>query len=154
MGVEILAGLIVLVGIAGTVIPVLPGVLLVGATVGVWSVANDAWWLLGIAMVLTSVALALKVLLPARAAQDQASTAALAVGSVLAIFGFFIVPVVGLPVGFIAGVFLAEAIRLQHLGAAWTATVATLKSIGVSMVVEFGAASMMAIAWVAAVVVR
>ena len=61
---------------------------------------------------------------------------------------------VGLPVGFVAGVLVTEAIRLQQLASAWTATVATLKSIGVSMIVEFGAASAMAIAWVSAVVVR
>ena len=154
MGGEVLAALIILVGIAGTVIPVLPGVMLVGATVGMWAVVNDAWWLLGIAIVLTSVALVAKFVLPARATRDQASTAALAVGAVLAIAGFFIVPVVGLPVGFVAGVFLTEAIRLKELASAWRATLATLKSIGVSMIVEFGAASMMAIAWVTAVVVR
>ncbi len=151
---EILAGLVILVGIAGTVIPLLPGVMLVGATVGIWAIANDAWWLLGIAILFTGVALLAKFLLPARAVQDQASIAALAVGSVLAVVGFFMIPVIGLPVGFVAGVFLAEAIRLQQLASAWTATVATLKSIGVSMIVEFGAASAMAIAWGAAVTIR
>jgi uncharacterized protein YqgC (DUF456 family) len=151
---EILAGLVILVGIAGTVIPLLPGVLLVGATVGIWAVANNVWWLLGVAVLLSGIALAAKFVLPIRAAQDKGSTAALAVGSVLAIVGFFVIPVIGLIVGFVAGVFLTEIARLQQLASAWAATVATLKSIGVSMIVEFSSAFAMAIAWTTAVVVR
>ena len=64
MGGEILAAVLILIGIAGTVVPILPGVLLVGATVGVWAVANESWWLLVIVVLLTGIALALKFICP------------------------------------------------------------------------------------------
>ncbi|MDA9913002.1 DUF456 domain-containing protein [Candidatus Nanopelagicales bacterium] len=152
MGLDILAGLAILLGVAGTIVPLVPGVALVGAIVGIWAYANGVWWLLALAVVLTSLALAAKYVLPARAARDEASIVALAVGAVLAIVGFFVIPVVGFVVGFIGGVFVTELIRLRDLSTAWGATWATLKSVGVAMLIEFGAAAVMAVAWFGVVV--
>ncbi|MCH9816919.1 MAG: DUF456 domain-containing protein [Actinomycetia bacterium] len=151
MGLEILAGLAILLGIAGTVVPLLPGVALVGAVVGVWAYGNGAWWLLVLAVLLTVAALVAKYALPAQAVRDEASTVALAVGAVLAIVGFFVIPVVGFVVGFVGGVFLTEVVRLRDLPTAWSATWTTLKSVGLAMLIEFGAAALMAVAWFGAV---
>jgi uncharacterized protein len=43
-------------------------------------------------------------------------------GSLLAVVGFVVVPVVGLPLGFVLGVYLAELARLRDPGAAWPST--------------------------------
>ncbi len=151
---EILVAVLILVAAAGTVVPILPGALLAGGAIGVWAVANEVWWLAVLAAVLTTVAVVLKLVIPARTARDSASSAALAMGAVLGVLGMVYIPVVGLPLGFLAGVLLAELVRLRDLSAAWAATRAALKSIGVSMVVELTAVVLMAAAWVVALVVR
>jgi uncharacterized protein YqgC (DUF456 family) len=151
-GVEILVALAIVVGVAGVVLPVLPGILLVAAAVGIWAAAHGAWWLVAAVVVLTAAALTLKIAIPARTAQDAASTAALALGAVAALVGFFTVPVVGALLGFVVGVLVAELLRLRNLPAAWQATWATAKSLGLAMAVELGAVLLMAGLWVAALV--
>jgi uncharacterized protein YqgC (DUF456 family) len=152
MALEILAGLVILIGVVGTVIPLLPGVLLVGIVVGIWAYTNSGWWLLVLAVLLTSVGLVAKYLLPARTARDEGSTWALAVGSLLSVIGFFVIPVIGFVIGFMIGVFVAEVLRIWELRSAWKATWATLKSVGIAMAIEFVAAGIMAVTWFGAVV--
>lgn len=147
---EWLVVLAIVVGVVGIFVPVLPGLLLVAAGVGLWSVANEVWWLLALTLVLTFVAIALKVAIPARAARDAASTTALAVGAVAALVGFFAIPVVGMIAGFLGGVLATEIVRLKDVRAAWAATWTTTKSIGITMGIELIAAILMAAAWVGA----
>lgn len=149
---EILVALAILVGMVGVVLPVLPGVVLVAAAVGIWAVANTAWWLVAAVVVVTAATLALKIAIPARTARDAASTAALALGAVTALIGFFTVPVVGALLGFVVGVLVAELLRLRDLPAAWQATWTTAKSLGLAMAVELAAVLLMAGLWVAALV--
>jgi len=66
--------------------------------------------------------------------------------------GFFVVPVVGLPLGTVVGLFAAEAYRTRALDAAWRSTLATLKGFGVSTLVQLAAGLTMAVVWVAWVV--
>jgi uncharacterized protein YqgC (DUF456 family) len=61
------------------------------------------------------------------------------IGGVLGLVGFFVVPVVGLVLGFILGVYLAEQIRLKDSRAAWQSTKAALKATGLSMLIELAA---------------
>ena len=77
----------------------------------------------------------------------------LVVGGVGAVIGFFVIPVVGLVIGFIAGVFLAEAIRLKTFKNAWPTTVQAMKSAGWSVLIEFGSCLLAAALWAGAVVV-
>ena len=70
----------------------------------------------------------------------------LVAGAVLGVVGFFVVPVVGLFVGFVGGVYGAEALRLgpaQARPATWTA----LKAVGLSVLIELAAALFAASAW-------
>ncbi len=69
-------------------------------------------------------------------------------GGVLGIVGFFVIPVVGLIVGFVLGVYLSE---LQRVGrsAAWPATKHALIAAGLSVLIELAAALLAASAWVA-----
>ncbi len=147
---EWLVGLAILIGVVGVIVPILPGLLLVAGAVGVWAVAHDVWWLLALVLALTCAAMALKFTIPARTARDAASTAALAVGAAAALVGFFVIPVVGMVIGFLAGVLVTELIRLKDPRAAWTATWATTKSIGITIAVELLAAILIAGAWVGA----
>ena len=45
------------------------------------------------------------------------------------IVGFFVIPIVGLVVGFLAGVFVSEAVRLGTVKGAWPTTMQAMKRI-------------------------
>ena len=67
--------------------------------------------------------------------------------------GFFVVPIVGLPLGFVLGIYLAELSRLQDLATAWTATKQALRSVGWSILIELIGAGLAASIWLSAVVI-
>jgi hypothetical protein len=69
-------------------------------------------------------------------------------GGLLGVVGFVVIPVVGLPVGFVAGIYLSELHRLGR-EAAWPATVAALKAVGLSVLIELVAALLATALWVA-----
>jgi hypothetical protein len=72
-------------------------------------------------------------------------------GVLLGVVGFFVVPVVGLFLGFVLGIYLAE---LRRVGSAqaWPSTVHSLKAVGLSIVIELVAAVLATLAWVVGVV--
>lgn len=150
--VTLLAGVLVVVGLLGIVIPLLPGLILVWAGAFVWAASvhtTGAWVVLGLVSVMGAVGLVLKYLLPGRRLQTGGvGTLTMAAGVVLAIVGFFAIPVVGAVLGFVLGVYLAELARLRSPAAAWPATVSALKAVGLGMVVELSAGLLMAGTWV------
>lgn len=150
---ELLVGLAIIVGLLGVVVPILPGLLLVSGAIGIWAFANQSWWLLVVVVLITVAALGLKVAIPARTVRDSASTAAVAVGALAGLVGFFVIPVVGMIVGFLVGVMVTEVVRLRQFEPAWQATWATTKSIGITIAVELVAVIVMSGLWVFAVLV-
>lgn len=68
----------------------------------------------------------------------------LVVGVAGAVAGFFLIPVLGLPVGFVVGVYLAELARLRDGRAAWRSTRTAVVAIGIGMLVELAAGLAMA----------
>jgi hypothetical protein len=153
---NVLVGLAILIGIVGTVVPILPGALLVAVAVIVWAALTGGTtaWLVAIGAVLIIIAgQLLKYLIPGK--QMKASGVpnwVLLVGAGVGIVGFFIVPIVGLILGFILGVFLAEAIRLKTFKDAWPTTWQAMKSAGWSVLIEFGSAMLAAAIWVGGLV--
>jgi uncharacterized protein YqgC (DUF456 family) len=69
------------------------------------------------------------------------------------VVGFFVIPVVGLFIGFVLGVYLAELLRVGSKDA-WPSTVHSLKAVGLSIVIEFLAAFAATLVWVGGVVAR
>ena len=120
------AALLVAVGIAGLIVPVLPGLACVVLGVLVWAIGQSstaAWVVFAVACILAVAGYVVPVLVPGR----QLSRGGVArrsniVGLVCAVVGFFAVPVIGLLLGFVIGVFLAESARLRDRAQAWTAT--------------------------------
>ena len=151
----VLAGLLVLAGLVGVVVPVLPGLLLVVAGIAVWAVPRGdtiGWTVLAVALAVVALGTILKYLLPGarmRAAGVPART--LLAGGVLGIVGFFVIPVVGLLLGFVLGVYLAEYARLGRDGA-WPSTRAALAAVGWSMLIELAAGLVATAVWVGALV--
>jgi uncharacterized protein len=139
--VSALAALAIVVGIIGIVVPILPGVLLCWAGVAFWAILGDAgpwrWAVLAVATLLAAIGTVVKYAIPGRnLKQAGVPNRSLLAGGVLGIIGFFVVPVVGLVLGFVLGIFLAEMLRLREWRAAWQSTKHALKATGVSMLIE------------------
>ena len=66
-------------------------------------------------------------------------------GGVLAIIGFFVIPVLGLPIGFVGGLYLAEYSRLKDGKTAWNSSWESIKAIGLGAAIEFALAMLAAI---------
>jgi uncharacterized protein YqgC (DUF456 family) len=152
--VDVVVGVVVIVGLVGIVVPILPGLLLVWAGVAVWSTERQdgtGWAVLAIVTLLALAGTALKYLLPGRRMRTEGvPTATMLTGGALGVVGFFVVPVVGLFLGFVLGVYLAERGRLGQHRAAWASTIVALKAAGWSMLIELLTGLVMAATWVIA----
>jgi uncharacterized protein YqgC (DUF456 family) len=155
-GLSVAVGLMILVGLVGVAIPVLPGLLLVWGAVLLWaSLVQDTagWVVLGIATTLALGGFLLQYLLPGRRMRNAGVTTSTTVAAVaLAVVGFFVVPVVGAFLGFVLGIYLVERIKIGAHSAAWTSTRHALKAIGLSMGIELLTALAIAGTWVIGVV--
>jgi uncharacterized protein YqgC (DUF456 family) len=145
-----------LVGIAGTIVPVLPGPFLVAGAVAIWGGVTGGglgWGLAAFAIVLVGLATAIKYLIPAKWMRDDGVPGiVLIAGGVLGLIGFFVIPVVGLILGFIGGVFLAELVRVKSVQLAWPTTVTAMKAAGLSMLIDLASVLLVTAAWIAAVI--
>jgi uncharacterized protein YqgC (DUF456 family) len=149
--VNVIAGIAMVVGVLGVVIPVLPGLLLCWGAVLLWSLLGDAgsgrWAVLALATVIALAGTVVKYLWPGKRLKSTGvPTTSLLAGGVLGLIGFFVIPLVGLVLGFILGVFLAEQLRLGS-GQAWPSTKRALAAVGLSLLVEFTAALGVAVVW-------
>lgn len=150
---ELLVGVAIAVGLVGVVVQVVPGSVLVLGAVLVWASETGgavAWCVFAVGLLAVVGAAVVKYLLAGRHLKDAGvRNATLVWGGVLGVVGFFVVPVVGLPLGFVLGVYLAERVRHHEHPAAWRATLAALRATGITMLVELAGALVAAGAWVA-----
>ena len=157
MAVEtLLSGVLVVAGIVGILLPVLPGLILVLAGIAFWAVPrNDAlgWTVLGVAIAVVVVGSVVKYLLPGRRLRDSGvPTRTMVAGAVLGTVGFFVIPVVGLFVGFVLGIYLAERARLSDHARAWPSTRAALGAVGWSILIELLTGLLAAGVWIVGLV--
>jgi len=151
---EVFVGVLVLVGIAGIVVPVLPGVLLVAGAIALWATEKatpTAWWLLAAALVVLAVGQVVKYLLPGRRLRATVPSRTLLVGALGAVVGFFVIPVVGVLVGFPVGVYLAERVRVGARDAG-TSTRQALRAVGMSILIELASAVVATGLWITGLV--
>ncbi|ABW14273.1 conserved hypothetical protein [Parafrankia sp. EAN1pec] len=152
-GVELLAvALVMAVGVVGVVVPVMPGLLLVWGAGVWWTIADGGgagrWAVLAVMSALFVAGALAKYVLPGRAASAAgAPFSTMLIGAVCAVIGFFVVPVLGLLVGGLAGIYLAELTRLRDARRATASTWVAVVAFGVGLLVELGAAVAMAATW-------
>ncbi|GAA1930304.1 DUF456 domain-containing protein [Nocardioides hwasunensis] len=148
---EVLVALAIAVGIAGIILPVLPGTLLIMGAILVWAVqigTTAGWVVFAVSTALLAGGTVVKYLVPGRRLKASGvPNRTLVVGALLAFIGFFVVPVIGMFIGFVLGVYLAERARLPH-AEAWPSTVGALRAVGVSILIELVAAFLAAVTWV------
>ncbi|MCW3843270.1 DUF456 domain-containing protein [Micromonospora yasonensis] len=152
--VSVVAALAILAGLAGVVVPGLPALPLCWGGVLVWALFGGAgpgrWAVLAAATVVAAGGAVVKYAWPGRnLKRTGVPTSSLLAGGLLGLVGFFVIPVVGLPVGFVGGIWGVERLRLGSNQLAWPATVQALKAAGLSMLVEFLAGLVIAALWVA-----
>jgi uncharacterized protein YqgC (DUF456 family) len=145
------------VGIVGTVLPILPGLWLVWIAALVYGLVAG-FGSAGIAAMAVITALliggtAASVYVPQRGAAGAGvpwwgQLVALAA----AIAGFFLIPVIGALLGFAVGILVVALLRTRDVGAAWAATKATLLGMLKASGLQLTAGVLMALVWVAWVV--
>jgi uncharacterized protein YqgC (DUF456 family) len=151
--VTVIAGIAIALGVVGVVIPVLPGLLLSWLGVLFWAIAGSApagvrWSVLALATLVAVLGAAVKYLVPGKRLKSAGvPNTALFAGGVLGLVGFFVVPVVGLILGFVLGVYLVERMRVGGADA-WASTKHALGAAGLAMLIEFTAALGIAVVWV------
>lgn len=152
----VLVALAIAVGLIGVVVPLIPGTLLVFGAIAVWALlerTTAAWVTLGIVAAVLAVTLLIKYLWPMRRMRSaDVSTLSLVAGGVLGIIGFFVIPVLGLPLGFVLGVYLAELAHRRSQRLAWASTVHAVKGVALSVGVELVGGLLATVVWVVAVV--
>jgi uncharacterized protein YqgC (DUF456 family) len=151
----LLVALVIAVGLIGVVVPVLPGTLLVYAAIMVWAVAVHtvvSWVTLGFVTVVLGTTTAIKYMWPVRRLRRaEVPTRSVVAGGALGLVGFFVVPVLGLVLGFVVGVYLAELLRCRDQRSAWTSTLHAVRGVALSVGVELVGALAAAAIWLAAV---
>lgn len=149
------AGLLVLVGLVGVVVPVLPGSLTVIGGLLLWAsvIGGPLGWVTFVVGTLFCLAgmVATYVLTGHAVKREGIPQRSVLVGLLAGIVGMFVVPVLGLPIGFAAGLLLAEYARVRDPGTALRTSGQALKATGLGLLVEFGCACAASITWLVGV---
>ncbi|HET8878477.1 MAG TPA: DUF456 domain-containing protein [Arthrobacter sp.] len=150
--VTILCGLAILTGMAGIIIPVLPGSILIALSLLAWALWGGAgatgWVVFAVGLVLVLAGMAAGAVLTGRKLkQHRIPGRSVVTGLVFGVAGMFIIPVVGLFLGFAAGLLLSELHRTRAWGTAAASSWAALKATGLGMLAEFGLACLAASTW-------
>jgi uncharacterized protein YqgC (DUF456 family) len=152
-GVELLVAVAIAVGLAGILVPVLPGSVLILGGVLVWALdvgGATAWAVFAVVAVILVVGTAVKFLVPNRRLKIAGVPSSTQwAGAAAGIVGFFVVPVVGLFAGFVLGVYAAERRRVGNR--AWPSTKAALRAVGLSIAIELVAGLAATLVWVGGV---
>ena len=151
----VLVALVIAVGLVGIAVPLIPGIVLVFGAIAVWAVVENnvtAWVTLGVVAAVLAASTLIKYLWPMRRMREaDVRTLSLVAGAVLGTIGFFVIPVVGLVIGFVLGIYLAELANRRDQRVAWTSTKHALKGVALSVGVELAGALLATVAWVAGV---
>lgn len=150
---------VMVVGLIGTVVPVMPGLVVIwaaglvyGLVAGFGPAGVTAFILMTALLIGGTIA---TYVLPHRAgARGGAARSSLRLGLLGGVVGFFVIPVLGLPIGAILGVLVGEHRRLGEWPAAWVTTRRVVVAFGYAIAAEFTCGLLMIGAWVVWVVVR
>lgn len=154
-GLEVVCALLMAVGLFGVVVQILPGTFLILGAIVIWATEQQTgigWAVLAIAVVAIAVAWVGKYVLAGRGLKKAAvPNRSLVIGGLAGAVGFFVIPVIGLPLLFVLGIYAAEQVRLRDRGKAWISTKAAIRATGITILVELAGAMVAVGAWVLAI---
>lgn len=156
--VTVLAGLAYIVGLTGIVVPVLPGTITLVVATLIWAIVVGGWpaWVaFGLVLVFGAIGMTTSYVLTGKrlhAAEVPMWPIYIAIAS--GIVGIFVIPFLGLPIGFLLGLYITEAIRQQDWKKGFTSAWIAMKALGVGILIEFSLAMLSTITFAIAVVVH
>jgi uncharacterized protein YqgC (DUF456 family) len=154
----VLAGILLAVAAVGTIYPVLPGSLIAIVTLLLWAWAMGSWqaWVAAAVGSLVCVVgwSASAVLTGRKLKQLEVPRWSILVAIVGGVIGMFLIPVIGLFVGFGVALLVSEWVRHGDLGKAFHYSVQTLKTAGTGVLIEFTLVCVAAAVWTIGVIVH
>lgn len=149
----VLVALAMLAGLIGTVLPLFPGLPMVWGAALVYGLVEGFGGRGTVAMVvitaLAAAGIIASVVLPhRRVAAGGAPRSSVVAGLVGAIVGFFVIPIVGMPLGAVAAVYLAEYRRTGIRATAWQSTKTMVAGFGLGILFELTAGLAIVVVWV------
>ncbi len=142
--VALLSVVLAVVGVVGIVVPVLPGSIAVASGLLVWALFGGSphgWVVFVLGGVLVALGATAQYLITGRTLKRrEIPSRSVIVGLAAGVLGLFVIPFVGLPLGFVAGLLLMEYVRVRDLRQALSTSWVALKSVGLGMLVELGCA--------------
>lgn len=126
-----LVGAVIVIGVAGTIVPILPGLMLVWGAMVAYGVIMGfgaiGWVSVIVATGLLILGFYLNIRIPQKSAAGSGLTVkAQLVAVALAVVGLFVLPPFGAPIGFVLGVFLMRLRSTGDKAQAWASTKVTV----------------------------
>lgn len=148
-----LVALVMVAGLIGTVLPFVPGLPLVWAAALFYGLVAGfgatGWISFAIITILAVVGVVAGIVLPHRHVSERgAPFSTVLAGIAGGVVGFFVIPIIGLPLGAVVGVLLAERVRTADWGEAWTATRNMIVGFGIGALAQVACGLGMIITWV------
>lgn len=154
--VSIVTGVLILIGLIGIVVPVLPGSITIIIGLLAWAIVIGGrlgWTIFGIGAGFCVIGMLATYFITGRVLRrEKIPNRSVLIGLVCGVIGMFVIPVVGLLVGFVAGLFCSEYARVGEARAAWRTSWQAIKATGAGLLVEFGCACAATITWVVGLV--
>lgn len=156
--VTVLVGLAYAVGLTGIIVPVLPGTITLVLATLIWAIVVGGWpaWVaFGIVLVLGAIGMGTSYVLTGRRLHAaEVPMWPVYVGIASGIVGIFVIPLLGLPIGFLIGLYVSEALRQKDWRKGLTSAWVAIKALGTGIIIEFSLAMLSTITFAIAVVVH
>ncbi|MEO7132524.1 MAG: DUF456 domain-containing protein, partial [Dermatophilaceae bacterium] len=124
----------------GIVVPILPGLVIVWLATLVWALegqTSTSWVVLAIATGVYAGGLVAQYFFPGRRMKAAGvSTTTVVIALIVAVIGFFVIPVVGAPIGFVAAIYLIEQARHRDPARARAATGQAVRAVALNIGIE------------------
>jgi uncharacterized protein len=154
----VIAGILLVAAAAGVVYPVVPGspIAIVTLLAWAWVVGGWAAWVAAvIGALLCVVGWSASAVLTGRKLKElEVPGWSIMVAALAGLVGMFLIPVVGIFVGFAVGLLVSEAVRHRDVGRAVHYSLQTLKAMGAGVLVEFALLCAAASVWSGGVIVH
>lgn len=150
---DLIAGVVIAIGLVGIVVVLIPGLPLQVIAIVLWAFEEGTTLGTAVAVVAVVVALVVTVLKYQRPGkrlrETGVSRSELLLAVLAGVIGFFVIPVVGGPLGFVAGLYLFQRAR-KGKERATQSTRAALGAIALSIGIELAGGFLIATVWLMA----
>jgi uncharacterized protein len=151
----LLVGAVLLLGLFCALVPGLHGPMLCWAAVLWWTTDEHtalSWRIFALTTGILLLDLAVRGVLPSRRLREGGvSRRTLFIAGGAAVVGFFVIPLVGAVIGFVAGIYGVERHRLGSHGGARTSTRTAMRNVGLGVLIDLFACLLVTGAWLGAV---